>query len=53
MYERDAGTVVADTAFGELRLPAVLPPGWRARLELAARLQWRLYGRHPWLPRLV
>ncbi|MFI0420697.1 TetR/AcrR family transcriptional regulator C-terminal domain-containing protein [Spongiactinospora sp. 9N601] len=51
--KEELAALMADTAFGELRLPAVLPPGWRARLELVARLQWRLYGRHPWLPRLV
>ncbi|RBQ18778.1 GntR family transcriptional regulator [Spongiactinospora rosea] len=51
--KEELAVLMADTAFGELRLPAVLPPGWRARLELLARLQWRMYGRHPWLPRLV
>lgn len=34
-------------------LPDPGPPGWRAKLELACRVQWRLYRRHPWLPELV
>jgi AcrR family transcriptional regulator len=38
-----------DAALGEHRLPAVPPEGWRARLELCARLQWGLFRRHPWL----
>ena len=38
-----------DAALGEERFPAVPPEGWRARLELSARLQWTLFGRHPWL----
>jgi len=27
--------------------------GWRAQLEIAARLQWRVLQRHPWLARLM
>jgi AcrR family transcriptional regulator len=38
-----------DTAIGEEPFPADPPQGWRARLELAARLQWRGFRRHPWL----
>jgi AcrR family transcriptional regulator len=38
-----------DMALGEERFPATRPAGWRARLELCARLQWRLFRRHPWL----
>jgi DNA-binding transcriptional regulator YhcF (GntR family) len=34
-------------------LPEPGPAGWRAKLELVARLQWRAYRRHPWLPELV
>lgn len=41
--------MMADTAFGEERLPDPGPEGWRAKLELSARLQWRAYRRHPWL----
>ncbi|MEV0346158.1 GntR family transcriptional regulator [Nonomuraea sp. NPDC050680] len=51
--KEELAALMADTAFGELELPATPPAGWRTRLELAARLQWRLYLRHPWLPRLV
>ncbi len=38
-----------DAAIGEETFPPVPPDGWRARLELAARLQWRGFRRHPWL----
>lgn len=40
--------LMIDAAFGEEPLPPK-PAGWRARLELAARSQWALYRRHPWL----
>ncbi|WP_327361192.1 MULTISPECIES: GntR family transcriptional regulator [unclassified Streptomyces] len=41
--------LMADAAFGEASLPERPPTGWRARLELSAAAQWRLYGAHPWL----
>ncbi|WP_030204179.1 TetR/AcrR family transcriptional regulator C-terminal domain-containing protein [Streptomyces sp. NRRL S-87] len=41
--------MMADAAFASDALPAVPPTGWRARLELSARTQWRLYHAHPWL----
>lgn len=41
--------LMADAAFGEEPLPEPGPRGWRARLELDARVQWRAYRRHPWL----
>lgn len=41
--------LMADAAFGEEELPEPGPAGWRAKLELSARLQWRAYRRHPWL----
>ncbi|AUN41865.1 TetR/AcrR family transcriptional regulator C-terminal domain-containing protein [Tsukamurella tyrosinosolvens] len=44
---------MVDEAFGELALPEVGPPGWRPKLELTARRQWRLCRRHHWLPRVV
>lgn len=44
--------LIADAAFAEIMYPEP-PPGWRAHLRLAARLQWATYQRHPWLPRLV
>jgi DNA-binding transcriptional regulator YhcF (GntR family) len=34
-------------------LPEPGPQGWRAKLELVSRTQWRAYRRHPWLPELV
>src|SRR6266700_1658710 len=45
--------LMADAALGEDRLPAPPPPGWRAQLELSARLQWTLYRRHPWVPHVI
>jgi AcrR family transcriptional regulator len=38
-----------DTALAEYELPARSPRGWRARLELCARLEWTVFRRHPWL----
>jgi AcrR family transcriptional regulator len=38
-----------DVAFGEQRLPAQRPQGWRPALEAAAALQWSAFRRHPWL----
>jgi DNA-binding transcriptional regulator YhcF (GntR family) len=34
-------------------LPDAGPPGWRAKLELVCRLQWRAYRAHPWLAELI
>jgi DNA-binding transcriptional regulator YhcF (GntR family) len=34
-------------------LPEPAPNGWRAKLELVSRVQWRAYRRHPWLPELI
>ncbi|WP_329093603.1 MULTISPECIES: GntR family transcriptional regulator [unclassified Streptosporangium] len=51
--KEELATLMADAVFGELELPQEPPAGWRAHLELAARLQWRLYLRHPWLSRLM
>jgi DNA-binding transcriptional regulator YhcF (GntR family) len=45
--------LMADAAFGVDAFPAEPPPGWRAQLEVAARLQWSTYLRHPWLPHVV
>jgi DNA-binding transcriptional regulator YhcF (GntR family) len=41
-----------DAAMGELRLPA-RRPSWRRGLELAAREEWKLFKRHPWLAPLM
>jgi AcrR family transcriptional regulator len=38
-----------DAALGEYRLPERRPDGWRARVELFARLEWTVFRRHPWL----
>ncbi|MBJ6759134.1 TetR/AcrR family transcriptional regulator C-terminal domain-containing protein [Myxococcaceae bacterium JPH2] len=45
--------MMAEAAFSEEPLPREPPPGWRAQLELAARLEWRIFKRHPWLARVV
>ena len=39
---------MADIVFGDHPFPADPPGGWRAGLEVAARLQWTLFRRHPW-----
>jgi DNA-binding transcriptional regulator YhcF (GntR family) len=44
--------LMADAAYGEGHYPARPPVGWRPRLEISARLLWRLYRRHPWLAQL-
>jgi AcrR family transcriptional regulator len=44
----DLIVAMIDTVFGEAPYPRTRPAGWRAQLELAARLQWELYRRHPW-----
>jgi DNA-binding transcriptional regulator YhcF (GntR family) len=38
-----------DEAIGQEPFPESPPEGWRARLELAARLQWTTFRRHRWL----
>ncbi|MFE7314338.1 TetR/AcrR family transcriptional regulator C-terminal domain-containing protein [Streptomyces sp. NPDC057555] len=38
-----------DTVFAEQPLPADPPEDWREQVELAARLLWKLFRRHPWL----
>jgi DNA-binding transcriptional regulator YhcF (GntR family) len=45
--------MMADAVLGEAELPASRPAGWRAQLELVARIQWSGYRRHPWLARIV
>src|SRR5579859_2730622 len=51
--KEDLVFLMMDACFGEEGLPAQPPPGWRAQLELSARLQWSLYNRHPWLAPVV
>ncbi|QIJ66253.1 TetR/AcrR family transcriptional regulator C-terminal domain-containing protein [Streptomyces sp. JB150] len=41
--------LMVDAAFAGEPLPTRPPEGWRARLELSAAIQWRLYRAHPWL----
>jgi len=38
-----------DAGFGEMNLPSDPPPGWRERLEFAARSLWAMFRRHPWM----
>jgi DNA-binding transcriptional regulator YhcF (GntR family) len=45
----DLVTLMIDRAFGEEPLPAQPPPDWREALEIAARLEWAVFRRHPWL----
>lgn len=45
----DLVTLMIDRAFGEEPLPAQVPADWRAALEVAARLEWAVFRRHPWL----
>ncbi|MCA2224684.1 TetR/AcrR family transcriptional regulator C-terminal domain-containing protein [Nonomuraea aurantiaca] len=49
----DLVELMIDQVFGEFPLPAEPPPGWRARLEVAARVQWAAYRRHSWLTRIT
>ncbi|MCX5396667.1 TetR/AcrR family transcriptional regulator C-terminal domain-containing protein [Streptomyces sp. NBC_00102] len=42
-------TLMMDAACSGWRFPADHPAGWRERLELAARLLWETFRRHPWL----
>jgi DNA-binding transcriptional regulator YhcF (GntR family) len=54
LYQHVAGkddlvTLMIDRAFGEESLPAQPAPDWRAALEIAARLEWAVFRRHPWL----
>ncbi|WP_058046410.1 GntR family transcriptional regulator [Streptomyces roseifaciens] len=44
---------MADTAFGECGPPGGSPGDWRGRLYAAARYQWAVYRRHPWLARAM
>lgn len=44
--------LMADAVFAENRLPETPPSGWRAQLELVARLHWKVYRRHPWMARI-
>lgn len=41
--------VMLDTVYAETDKPDEVAGGWRARLELVARENWKLYHRHPWM----
>jgi len=45
--------LMVDTAFGEIDYPDPGPTAWRARIELAARQEWAMYRRHPWVLTVV
>lgn len=45
--------LMTDAAIGEGKLPASAAAGWRAPLEIAARVQWRSFRKHPWLARVI
>lgn len=45
--------LMIDAVFGQHPFPAEQPGGWRAALELSARLQWTCYTRHLWLAQVV
>ena len=55
-YVRDKEQLIAlmaDAAFGES--PLAQPPAgsWRVQLEAAARAEWQVFRKHPWLARVV
>ncbi len=45
----DLLTRMMDAAFSEWPFPPDPPEDWRDRLELAARMLWAMFHRHPWL----
>lgn len=49
----DLIALMTDAVFGERELPDPGPEGWRAKLELIARLHWDLCRRHLWLPTVI
>ena len=54
LYQHVAGKddlvmLMIDRAFGAEPLPAQPAPDWRAALEIAARVEWAAFRRHPWL----
>lgn len=40
---------MVDAAYAAFPPPSQAPAGWRDQLLLAARLQWDIYRRHPWV----
>ncbi|WP_204358634.1 TetR/AcrR family transcriptional regulator C-terminal domain-containing protein [Streptosporangium sp. 'caverna'] len=49
----DLVLLMTDAVAGEITYPEDPPSGWRARLEVAGRLQWIMYRRHPWLAQVI
>jgi AcrR family transcriptional regulator len=45
----DLLTQMMDASFSEWSFPDDPPEGWRDRLELATRMLWAMFRRHPWL----
>lgn len=45
--------LMADSVFGGPPLPEPSARGWRPHLEAAARMQWAMYQRHPWLAQIT
>jgi DNA-binding transcriptional regulator YhcF (GntR family) len=45
--------LMADTIMAQPPRPRTRPPGWRAQLEVVARVQWAMYRRHPWMARVI
>jgi AcrR family transcriptional regulator len=45
----DLVVAMMDALFARSALPAQRPAGWRAPLEMQARLQWQTYCKHPWV----
>lgn len=45
--------LMLDRAHGETARPDEVAGDWRARLEFAARENWALYHRHPWLVQIT
>ncbi|CAN5736568.1 GntR family transcriptional regulator [soil metagenome] len=44
---------MTNQSLGEETLPSVVPRGWRAQLEVAARAHWSVVRKHPWLGRAL
>jgi DNA-binding transcriptional regulator YhcF (GntR family) len=51
--KEDLLELMADAAFAEQRLPQAAPPGWRARLDIAAHVVWSIFHAHPWAAEIV
>ncbi|MFD1719662.1 GntR family transcriptional regulator [Georgenia deserti] len=58
LYRHVAGreeleSLMVRAVFTRHPLPDPMPRGWRQRLEVVYRLQWRLYRTYPWLAELT